>query len=160
MVKRTRGEQGAAAVEFAIIVSILLMLFTIVAPIVKSGYEYMVLQRAVSHGVRFASRADVNPRVSDSGTLTRRPSVAEVRQFVVAAAQPVGISAANITVTPEPRTAMPGTQVEIEATYTMTYGLLGQIANGLTQLFWGREPAGPAVLSDYEVTVSARGREE
>jgi Flp pilus assembly protein TadG len=156
MVRRTRGEEGAAAVEFAIIVSILLMLFTIVAPIVKSGYEYMVLQRAVSHGVRFASRADVNPRVSDSGTLTRRPSVAEVRQFVVQAAQPVGVAAGDITVAPEPRAAMPGTQVEVSARYTMSYGVLGSIANGIKQTFFG----GGDVLSDYEVTVSARGREE
>jgi Flp pilus assembly protein TadG len=156
MVRRTRGEQGAAAVEFAIIVSILLMLFTIVAPIVKSGYEYMVLQRAVSHGVRFASRADVNPRVSDSGTLTRRPSVAEVRQFVVQAAQPVGVAAADITVAPEPRTAMPGAQVEVSANYTMSYGVMGTIANGVKKTFFG----GTDVLSDYEVTVSARGREE
>jgi Flp pilus assembly protein TadG len=156
MVRRTRGEQGAAAVEFAIIVSILLMLFTMVVPIVKSGYEYMVLQRAVSHGVRFASRADVNPRVSDSGTLTRRPSVSEVRQFVVDAAQPVGVSAANITVIPEPRAAMPGAQVQVEATYTMSYGVMGDFANTVKKTFFGPGD----VLSDYQVTVSARGREE
>ena len=156
MVRRTRGEEGAAAVEFAIIVSILLMLFTIVAPIVKSGYEYMVLQRAVSHGVRFASRADVNPRVSDSGTLTRRPSVAEVQAFVVEAAQPLGVAAGDITVAPEPRVAMPGAQVEVSASYTMSYGVLGTIANGIKQALFG----GGDVLSDYEVTVSGRGREE
>jgi Flp pilus assembly protein TadG len=156
MVRRTRGEEGAAAVEFAIIVSILLMLFTIVAPIVRSGYEYMVLQRAVSHGVRFASRADVNPRVSDSGTLTRRPSVAEVRQFVVEAAQPLGVTAADITVAPEPRVAMPGAQVEVSASYTISYGILGSIANGIKSALFG----GGDVLSDYEVTVSGRGREE
>ncbi len=156
MLRRIRGEEGAAAVEFAIIVSILLMLFTMVAPIVKSGYEYMVLQRAVAHGMRFASRADVNPRVSDAGTLTRRPSTAEVKQFVVQAAQPVGVAAADITVTPEPKAAMPGAQVEVSATYTMSYGVLGSIANTVKQTFFG----GNDVLSDYEVTVSARGREE
>ena len=156
MVRRTRGEEGAAAVEFAIIVSILLMLFTIVAPIVKSGYEYMVLQRAVSHGVRFASRADVNPRVSDSGTLTRRPSVAEVQAFVVEAAQPLSVAAGDITVAPEPRVAMPGAQVEVSASYTISYGVLGSIANGIKGALFG----GGDVLSDYEVTVSGRGREE
>ena len=156
MFRRMRREEGAAAVEFAIIVSILLLLFTMVVPIVKSGYEYMVLQRAVSHGVRFASRADVNPRVSDTGTLTRRPSVAEVQEFVVEAAQPVGVSAANITVTPEPRAAMPGAQVEVEATYTMSYGVLGDIANGIKRALFG----GDDVFSDYQVTVSGRGREE
>ena len=155
MFSRTRGEEGAAAVEFAIIVSILLLLFTFVAPIVKSGYEYMVLQRAVSHGVRFASRADVNPRVSDSGTLTRRPSTAEVRQFVVQSAQPVGVSAGDITVTPEPKAAMPGAQVQVSATYTMTFGVLGDIANGIKRTFWGGD-----LLTPYEITVSARGREE
>jgi len=156
MVRRARGEEGAAAVEFGIILPILLVLLTFVAPIVKSGYEYMVLQRAVSHGVRFASRADVNPRVSDSGTLTRRPSTAEVRQFVVQAAQPVGISASNITVIPEPRAAMPGSQVQVSADYTMDYGPLGDMANGVKKMLFG----GGDLLSDFEVTVSARGREE
>lgn len=156
MLRRTHGEEGAAAVEFAMILSILLMLFTFVAPLVKSGYEYMVLQRAVSHGVRYASRVDVNPRSDGAGGLTRRPSPAEVRQFVIDAAQPLSVTAGNIAVNPNPRTAMPGAQIEVKADYMMSYGVLGQIANTVKTTFFG----GNDFLTDWPVTVSARGREE
>ena len=156
MLRRIRGEEGASAVEFAMILSILLLLFSFVAPIVKSGYEYMVLQRAVSHGVRYASRADVNPRSDGVGGLTRRPSPAEVQQFVVDSAQPLEVALADVTVTPNPRNAMPGAQIEVSANYTMSYGIMADFANTVKATFWGGDP----LLADWPVIVSARGREE
>jgi Flp pilus assembly protein TadG len=155
MVTRKRREDGAAALEFGLVLPILLVIVTGMAPLVKAGYEYMVLQRAVSHGVRFASRADVNPR-SDGGTLTRRPSPGEVKSFVVNAAQPLNIAPGNVTVSPNPREALPGEQIEITASHTISFGVIGDIANSVSQVLFG----GGAYLSDKQVTVSARGREE
>lgn len=156
MLRRIRREDGAAAVEFAMILSILLLLFSFVAPIVKSGYEYMVLQRAVSHGVRYASRVDVNPRSDGAGGLTRRPSPAEVKQFVVDSAQPLQVALADVTVNPSPRNVLPGAQIEVSANYTMSYGIMGKFANTVKATFWG----GDDLLADWPVIVSARGREE
>jgi Flp pilus assembly protein TadG len=155
MLRRIRREDGAAAVEFAMILSTLLLLFSFVAPIVKSGYEYMVLQRAVSHGVRYASRVDVNPRSDGAGGLTRRPSPAEVKQFVVDSAQPLTVLPSAIQVT-DPRSALPGQQIEISANYTMSYGIMAKFANTVKATFWGGDP----LLADWPVIVSARGREE
>lgn len=155
MFRRARGEEGAAAVEFALILPILVVLLAFVAPIVKSGYDYMILQRAVSHGVRYASRVDVNPRSDGAGGLTRRPSQAEVKQFVQSAALPLVVPASSITVT-NPRAALPGGQIEVSANYTISHGAAAAFANAVKSAFFG----GGTLLADYPVTVSARGREE
>lgn len=155
MVTRKRREEGAAALEFGLVLPILLVIVTGMAPLVKAGYEYMVIQRAVAHGVRYASRADVNPR-RDGGTVTRRPSPAEVQAFVANAAQPLNVSPSNVTVSPNPRQALPGEPIEVTTTYTLTFGVIGDIANSVSQILFG----GGAYLSDQPVTVSSRGREE
>lgn len=158
MLRRIRGgEEGAAAVEFGLILPIMLVLLAFVAPIVKSGYEYMVLQRAVSHGVRYASRVDVNPRSDGAGGLTRRPSPEEVKQFVVDSAQPLQVALADITVNPNPRSVLPGAQIEVSAVYLMDYGVMADFANAVKSAFF--EPGGTFV-APWQVTVSARGREE
>ncbi|MGQ0679283.1 MAG: TadE/TadG family type IV pilus assembly protein [Actinomycetota bacterium] len=156
MARRARGEKGAATVELALVLPVLLVLMAFVAPIVRGGYEYMVLQRAVSHGVRYATRVDVNPRSDGAGGLTRRPSVAEVRQFVVSAADPLQITTGQIQVTPNPRLALPGGQVEVTADYTIDYGVMADFVNAVKGTFFG----GGAFVSEWDVTVSARGREE
>jgi len=156
MFRRMRGEEGASAVEFGLILPIMLVLLAFVAPIVKSGYEYMVLQRAVSHGVRYASRVDVNPRSDGAGGLTRRPSPTEVKQFVVDSAQPLEVALADITVNPNPRNVLPGAQIEVSAVYLMDYGVMADFANAVKGAFFG----GGTFVAPWEVTVSARGREE
>lgn len=155
MLTRRRSEEGGATVEFALVLPILLAMIVFMAPLVKAGYEYMVLQRAVAHGVRFASRADVNPR-NDGGVLTRRPSQAEVQQFVITAAQPIGMTPGDITVSPNPRLAVPGEQIVVTANYTISFGVLADIANSVKAALFG----GGTFIADRPVTVSARGREE
>lgn len=155
MPSRRHGEDGAATVEFALILPILLVIVALMAPLVRAGYEYMVLQRAVSHGVRFASRADVNPR-NDGGTWTRRPSEAEVQSFVRDAAAPITVAAGDVAVNPIPRLALPGEQITVTANYTIRYGFLADIANSIKTIFFG----GAGLITDRAVTVSARGREE
>jgi Flp pilus assembly protein TadG len=154
MLRRTRREDGAAAVEFAIVLPLLLVFLALVAPLVQFGYEYMVLQRAASHGVRYASRADVNPRVVEGGP-TRRPSVDEVAQFVSDSAN--GRVAANqVTVTPNPRLALPGELITVSVDYEVSYGPLAGVASAVKSTFFG----GSAFPTSTPVTVSARGREE
>ncbi|CAN5888940.1 hypothetical protein BH23ACT12_BH23ACT12_05550 [soil metagenome] len=152
-----RKEKGSAAVELAIILPVLMMLFAMIAPFVKFGFDYMVVQRAASHGVRYASRADVNGRTAaDSATAVRRPSPTEVANFVRDSSNGK-VTPASVTVTPNPRQAVPGEPITVAVVYQMSYGPLTQIINSLKTAFFG---GGAFLPSSTTVTVSARGREE
>ena len=74
MFTRIRREDGAATLEFGMVLPILLLLAAMTFPLLKAGYEYIVFSRAVAHGVRYASRADENARRTADGALTRRPT--------------------------------------------------------------------------------------
>ena len=151
-----RRDDGSAAVELSIILPILLVLMAFVAPLVKFGYDYMVLQRAVSHGVRYASRADVNPVVRADGSVGRRPLPSEVKTFVSNSSNGK-VLATTVAVTPNPTLAVPGELITVEVDYQLSYGPLAGIANGVKGLFFG---GGAFLPSSTTVTVSARGREE
>lgn len=154
--KAVRREEGAASMELGIVLPILLILLALVAPLVKAGFEYMVLQRAVAHGVRYASRADVNAHIAPDGSYSRRPSPGEVAAFVKDAASPITIDPADVTVSPNPMLSLPGEPIVVTARNTVTYGPLASIATAVKNLFFGGGTSPPTTV----VTVSARGREE
>ncbi len=152
--QRVKRDDGIAAVELGLILPLLLLLLTAVVPIVKASWEYMGASRAVAHGIRYASRVDVNARTSASG-LTRRPSPAEVEQFVRDAASPLDLS--SVEVSPAPNERMPGDVITVRASYVVSYGPLAAIANTVSEDLFGK---GPLLPDNKEITVSARGREE
>jgi len=147
-----QSEEGTAAMELGIILPLLLVLAALVAPLVKFGYEYMEVQRAASHGVRYATRADVNARPDGLG---RRPRVADVRQFV-SDSSGGKVAATAVSVVPDPSRAVPGEVITVSIDHQLSYGALADIANGIKSAFFG----GGAFLPPQTVTVSARGREE
>lgn len=149
-----RGEDGVIAVEFGLILPILLVFLAAVAPLVKFGYDYMVVQRATAHGVRFASRADVNARSVD-GSLVRRPSAGEVAAFVSDSSNGK-VDSSAVTVVPNPRQALPGEAINVSVDFTVSYGPLAGIANAVKGAFFG----GGELLPPTQITVSAWGREE
>jgi Flp pilus assembly protein TadG len=151
-----RREEGAAALEFGLVLPVLLVLLAMVAPLIKFGYDYMIVQRAAAHGVRYASRTDINPQLRSNGTLGRRPIPSEVASFVSASANGK-VSAANVSVAPDPSKALPGEQIKVTINYPMSYGPLADIANGVKAALFG---GGAFLPSTTTVTVSARGREE
>jgi Flp pilus assembly protein TadG len=152
--KRVRDDSGAATLEFGVLLPLLLLLLVAAVPVIKAGWEFMILDRAVAHGVRYASRVDVNAR-SFSGGLTRRPTAAEVQTFVQQAASPLAPS--SVTVSPDPTSAMPGERITVAATHEITLGGIADVANGVSTLLLGRGGIFPKELT---VTVSASGREE
>ncbi|HEX2258705.1 MAG TPA: hypothetical protein VHJ40_03075 [Actinomycetota bacterium] len=157
MLARFRRDDGASTLEFGLVVPILMVLMAMTFPLLKAGYEYIVLSRAVSHGIRYASRADENPRVGPTGELTRRPTEGEVDAFIRDSAPQISICPACIDVTPDPSGALPGEPIQIQATYQVTFGVLDDIANAVRGVFFG---GGAYLPETSEVTVSARGREE
>lgn len=156
MRRLVRREEGSAAVEFGIILPLLLVFLALVAPVIKFGYDYMVLQRAVSHGVRYASRADVNPVARADGSNGRRPIPSEVKAFVSDSSNGK-VLAETVAVTPNPALALPGEQITVAVDYELSYGPLADIANAVKGAFFG---GGAFLPSSTTVTVSARGREE
>lgn len=148
-----RREEGASTVELAIVLPMLLLLIASIAPLVRTGYEYMVVQRAVAHGVRYATRVEANVQ---PGQVNRRPTQDQVKAFVSTAAEPLTLPAANVTVSPNPATTLPGVGVQVQATYTMNYGILATFVNNIKSVFF----SGSAFPTSRTVIVSGRGREE
>jgi hypothetical protein len=150
-----RREEGIATLELGLLLPILLFLLAVAIPVVQAGWEYMVLSRASAHGIRYATRADTNARVSSSGFLTRRPTTAEVEGFVRDAAQPLELE--SVTVSPEPAGSLPGDLITIRSSYRVSFGPLAGLANGVKSAFFG---GGTVLPESKEITVTARGREE
>lgn len=150
-----RREEGASALETGLLLPVLLLLLVAVIPIVKAGWEYMVVSRASAHGIRYATRVESNVRMSDAGYLTRRPTATEVEAFVRDAASPLELT--TVTVSPEPAGLLPGEIVTVRAGHVVDFGPLAPLVNNVkTGLFGG----GDLLPETTEITVSARGREE
>jgi hypothetical protein len=149
-----RREEGASILEFGIVFPILLLLMAMTFPLLKGGYEYISLSRAVASGVRYASRTDENVRVGPSGTLTRRPTEGEVAAFVTDAIAPLNID--SVTVFPDPTRALPGEPIKVTATYTISYGVMADVANAVHSALG----LGGNLAQTTVITVSGRGREE
>ncbi len=157
MLARPKREEGAATVELGIVLPILLILIAGVAPLIKFGLEYMVLSRAVSHGLRYATRVDTNAHyIPDGVTLSRRPSAGEVQAFVMDAAGPLELSVSSVAVAPDPLGALPGEPIKVEATHEVSFGVLADLANAAGELLGGEGN----LANSTTIKVSARGREE
>lgn len=149
---RSRDE-GASTLELGLVLPVVMLIVTITIPVVQAGWSYLVLSRATSAGIRYATRTDENARTA-GGTLVRRPSGAEVAAFVRDAASP--LTPSDVTVTPEPVATMPGETVTVRVAYQISFGPLAAAANGMSSVLGGGR-----ILPDSKVvTVSARGREE
>ncbi len=150
-----RREDGVSSVELALLLPVLLLLLTVAMPLVKGGWEYMVVSRAAAHGIRYATRADPNVHAAPGGLLTRRPTAAEVDSFIRDAADPIALT--SVSVSPEPAGSLPGELITVQAKYTVSFGALASVANEVKALFFG---GGTFLPESKEITVSTRGREE
>ena len=106
--RRLRGEQGAAAVEFALVMTLLIML---VFGIVEFGRAYntkIELSGAAREGAR---------RMAVSGDASCTGSGAKAT--AIKASPTLGLSCSAVTVTPA--TCSPGTDVEVKVTTEWTY---------------------------------------
>ena len=151
----TTRDEGSSTLELGLLLPVLMLILVTVIPLVKAGWEYMVVSRATAHGIRYATRVDTNARISPSGDLTRRPSTAEVQTFVRDAAEPLALS--DVVVSPEPASSLAGDLITVRSTFDVSFGPIAGVANGVSELFFGR---GPLLPDSKQITVTARGREE
>jgi hypothetical protein len=127
-----------------------------------AGWEYMVMNRASAHGVRYATKVEVNARCDGTvdevgrceGELRRRPTTEEVELFVRDAVRPLSVD--SVSVRPDPSSSLPGELVTVTITNELSFGLLGEAANRITRAFFG----GNLLPESGTMTARAYGRQE
>lgn len=111
---RRESERGAVAVEFALLLPLLL---TIIFAIIELGHAYNV-QISVTHAAREAARTMAIEQVwSDAVTTAQNSSPS--------------LDPASLTLTPASATCSPGAMVEVTAQYPLP-GLTGLMPAGIT----------------------------
>ncbi|MFW3384594.1 UNVERIFIED_CONTAM: TadE/TadG family type IV pilus assembly protein [Kocuria sp. CPCC 205274] len=112
--KKQKSERGAVAVEFALVLPLLL---TIIFAIIELGHAYNV-QISVTHAAREAARTMAVEQVwSDAVTAAQTSSPS--------------LDPASLALTPDPATCSPGATVEVTAQYPLP-GLTGLMPAGIT----------------------------
>ncbi|MGN6474657.1 MAG: TadE/TadG family type IV pilus assembly protein [Mycobacteriales bacterium] len=148
-----RADAGVAAVEFALVFSLLLILIALVFPIGEMLLQKMALDRAVSDVIRYATASPNSPEYDPDGTATtRRPTCTQVTNEFFRAAGVSSGSRGSYTVTVPlcPSTQVPGTTVTVTVSKTVSLGPLGDLLS----------IAGITHSSSVTVSAGASGREE
>jgi Flp pilus assembly protein TadG len=144
-----RSDRGAAALEMALLVTMLTLLVTLTAPLAVLFQQKIALQRVAGSTARFATEVSSNTRYGVAG---RRPSYSEVQAQASADWNLVRAAPTTITLvlSEDPATAKAGDQIEVTASTTVDLGPFGSV---LTL-------AGLAGNSTVTVTAKAVGRQE
>lgn len=125
---RPLSERGAAALEFALVGTVVLVLVALAGPLGGALLEQLRLGRTAGRTVRFATTVlPDGQQLCDGSTTGYRPSAAEVAteaacaHYAAASAGP----SFGVSVDPEPRAARSGEVVTVEITNRVDLGPLG-----------------------------------
>lgn len=141
--------RGIAATELALTLTVVFGVLALLLPLPLALREKLRLERAAGSTVRFAT---ATLDVRRPGTAGRRPSVAEVQAEALAV---LGISGTvpdgfTVSVSPDPRTARPGTRITVVLSNTVDLGPLGFVL----------DVAGITTTKRIALTATAVAREE
>ena len=134
-------ERGAAAVELALFLPLLVFAFAAVTSVVSLILDYHALTDISSTGARYATRAGLDPE--DPGVYAFRRSVPQVRAYVSQLASREGLEVEAITVSPAPNQSFPGTPITVSVTARLGEGVFGAVARNVAEAF-------PGSFGDYE----------
>lgn len=164
--RRWRGEGGVAAVEFAIVTSVLMVVAFVALPVFHLMLVNVDTGRAAGEGLRFATKAQANPcDAADSACvfepdpscsdLRRRPSSADVQAYIRQSLDDPSVTVtvhdpADPTLVHEPCEALPGTHTAVTVSRDQDLGAFAAVANAGSSLV-GDEP----MFVDNTVMVSA-----
>lgn len=141
------GDEGTAAVEFGILLSVMLVIAVFLFPFGQLIVEKIRMGRAAGDALRFATSAPNTPAYGSSG---RRPSVDDITAEAIRAYQSQGgsgIDASDVDVTPS---SLPGGTVTVVIHKSVDLGFAGQVLNAIHV----------TNSQSITVTVDATGREE
>lgn len=148
-----RPDAGVAAVEFALVFSLLLSLIALLFPIGEMLLQKMALDRAMSDVIRYATATPNSPEYDPDGTATtRRPTCTQVSNEFFRAAGVSSDSRGSYTVTVPscPTDLVSGQTVTVTVSKTVSLGPLGDLLS----------IAGITHSSSVTVSAGASGREE
>lgn len=165
-ITRLSGERGVAAVEFAAVISALMLVAFIALPVFQLMLVNVDTGRAAGEGVRFATKAMANPcSAADSACvfepdpacndLRRRPSAADVQRYVRQSMDNPSVTVivhdpADATATHNPCAQVSGTPTAVTVTDVHDLGAFASVANMASSLT-GNAP----MFSEKTVTVTA-----
>jgi Flp pilus assembly protein TadG len=148
-----RGDDGVAAIEFALIASVIMLLLALVWPLGDAFIQKMRLERATSDVIRYATATPNSPAYDPNGGATsRRPTCQQVinefyRAYGSSAAATTGVT---ISIPTCPDNLAAGQTVTFTVTKTSDLGPLGDLLSA----------AGVTHSSTITVSAAASGREE
>ncbi len=159
-----RADDGVAAVEFAIVATLFMLLAFGALPLYSMARGYQRVVGASSSVVRFTTSVDANGTNSGS-CYTRRPSAGDIAAFADDPTLTVTAEFSQDSVTwlawPADPCAAPrvttGDDVRVSASTDVDLGVLGPIANAVGSLSGAGSIAPEGVLT---MTSTATGREE
>ncbi len=180
---RRRGDDGVAAVEMAIISTLLLVLGFSGLPLLSMLHGYQKVNGASADTLRYATSVDANPHlvrtVNGIDQFSRRPTRDDVTRFAQAAANDatlkvvvtvyVGssttvrpaptmlVGATSVTDSGAPLEAQSGDTVTVVVSKDIDLSVLGSVANAMSQLT-GQGDVAPQGIET--MTSTASGREE
>ena len=140
--RRRRSESGAAVVELAIALPVVLFIAFGVITFTQVVYTHLNLSSGVRAGARYAARSDYDPS-AEVPTSARRRTAAEVRSYTAEASDPAGVKAVDCGADPHSCVDVRATEgnggptVELEDTIagdTVTVTATRKVHNSLYQL--------------------------
>lgn len=143
------SDRGAAALELGIVLTVLLAIMSLTAPLAELMQRKISLERVAGSTARFATAYVANVRYGIAG---QRPTVSEVvakaQEDWAAVESP--LSPLTVSVSGNPSTARPGDQVEVTVSNTVDLGPFGILLKFVN------------IADDTTVTVTAKavGRQE
>ena len=143
-----KGDRGSAAIEMALVLTLLCTILTLTAPLAQVFQRKIALERVAGAAARFATAVAEKPRFGVAG---RRPTITEVTNKAAGDWAVDGATAPlTVILSKSPTVAHAGDQVQVTVTTTVDLGLLGSI------LSFANVTNGTSVT----VTANAVGRQE
>ncbi|HVX70108.1 MAG TPA: TadE/TadG family type IV pilus assembly protein [Mycobacteriales bacterium] len=154
---RRNADDGVAAVEFALLFTVLLSVVALIFPIGEMLLQKMALDRAMSDVIRYATATPNSPQYDPDGTVdnptdSRRPTCTQVQNEFYRAANVDSDSRGPYTVNVDtcPAAAQSGQTVTITVSKAVSLGPLGDLLSF----------AGITHSSSVTISAAASGREE
>ena len=147
-----RDERGVAAVEFALLLPVVVFLAIAGATLVRLFVDHGDVTQLSSSAARYATRHGLDP--DRPGVYRFRPTAAEVEAYVRRIAT---VPVDSVTVSPDPSTALPNTLITVTITTHSDAGPLGAVANGLAGVLGQSAPFPEGAI---DRTTSTAMREE
>jgi Flp pilus assembly protein TadG len=122
-----RRDRGSAALEMALVLTLLCTILTVTAPLAEVFQQKIALERVAGSTARFATRASGSS--GRYGVAARRPTMLEVFNRAVTDWTMVWnfFSPIDVVLSKPPSAAVPGEVIEVTVSSDVDLGLLGAI---------------------------------